>query len=71
MNISVDPGLIFLTIVMAVFGYHMGKRKTQFPILISGIAFFTGFIPILALICVIVLVLMKDTRDTTSNEDWL
>ncbi|PWQ92941.1 hypothetical protein [Leucothrix pacifica] len=71
MNISLDPGLIFLTIVMAVFGYHMGKRKTQFPILISGIAFFTGFIPILALICVIVLVLVKDTRDTTSNEDWL
>ena len=71
MNVSFDPALILLAIVMAVFGYYLGKRKTEMPFVISVVAFFTAFIPPVALVFLIILLLKKDTRDTTNRDDWL
>ena len=57
--------VIILAILMAIAGYYLGKRKTTTPVLTSVIAFFTAFVPPIALIFLIVLVLKKDVKENT------
>lgn len=52
--------VVILAIFMAAFCYFFGKRKTTTPIVTSVIGFFTAFIPPLALIYLIALVLKDD-----------
>ena len=57
--------IIILAIFMAIAGYYLGKRKTTTPVVTSVIAFFTAFVPPIALIFLIVLVLKKDVKENT------
>ena len=56
--------LLFLIIVfggfMASISLYLGRRKTETPRLVSVIGFFTAFIPPIALIYLIILVLKRD-----------
>jgi len=47
-------------IIVAFISFNLGKRKTTTPILASILGFFSGLLPPLALIYLIVLVLKKD-----------
>ncbi|MCG9697597.1 hypothetical protein [Shewanella sp. Isolate11] len=57
---------LLLAIVFAAIGFYLGKRKTETPILVSVVAFFSALIPLIGLIFLIVLVFKKD-RPTEQN----
>ncbi|GAB5382098.1 MAG: hypothetical protein Alis3KO_36110 [Aliiglaciecola sp.] len=56
-----------LAVFMAAICFYLGKRKTETPILVSAIGFFTAIIPPVALIYLIVLVLKRDLPAAPSN----
>jgi hypothetical protein len=63
--IGISPiQLLFIIIVfggfMASISLYLGRRKTETPILVSVIGFFTAFIPPIALIYLIILVFKRD-----------
>ena len=58
--------VIVLAVIMAVLGYYLGRRKTQTPIFTTVIAIFTAFLPPLALIFLMVLVVKNDVNTTTN-----
>ena len=51
---------VVFIIIMPFLGYYLGKKKTNSPILVSVIAFFTGFIPPFAILFVLFLILKKN-----------
>ncbi|MEP0174342.1 MAG: hypothetical protein ABJH28_14775 [Paraglaciecola sp.] len=53
--------IIVLAIVMAIVSYYLGKKKTTTPVITALIGFFSAFIPPLAFIFILVLVLKSDT----------
>lgn len=57
--------IIIFAIFMVIVGYYLGKRKTTTPVVTSVIALFTAFVPPIALIFLIVLVLKKDVKENT------
>ncbi len=67
MNISlpiIGQSIAVLAIVFVVLGYYLGKRKTESPILVSILAFFSAAIPPIGLIFLMVLALKKDIQPT-------
>ena len=63
MNINatlIGQVIFLLAIVMPVLGYYLGRRKTETPILVAVVAFITAFIPPIALLFVIVLLIKQD-----------
>lgn len=56
-----------LAIFMAAICFYLGKRKTETPIIVSVIGFFTAIIPPIALIYLIVLVIKRDLPPAQSN----
>lgn len=60
--------VIALAIAMAIVGYYLGKRKTTTPVLTSVVAFFTAFIPPLALIFLIVLIVKNDVLPKVEHQ---
>ncbi|NVK24956.1 MAG: hypothetical protein HWE10_08510 [Gammaproteobacteria bacterium] len=56
--------IFILAIVMAVVGYYLGQRKTQTPVLTAIVAFFSAFLPPIALVFLIALVLKNDIEPT-------
>ncbi len=54
-----------LMVIMAIAGYYLGKRKTQTPVLTTIIAIVSSFLPPLALLFLMVLVLKNDIAATT------
>lgn len=60
-NATVVGQIAFVFIIIMPFlGYYLGKKKTNSPILVSVIAFFTGFIPPFAILFVLFLVFKKN-----------
>ena len=54
--------VVLLAVLMPIMSYYLGKRKTETPIFAAVIGLFTAFIPPLALIYLIVLVLKPDLK---------
>ena len=52
--------IIILAIVFAVVGFYLGKRKTETPVLVSVLAFFSALMPPIGLIFLMVLAFKKD-----------
>lgn len=60
-NATVVGQIAFVFIIIMPFlGYYLGKKKTNSPIFVSVIAFFTGFIPPLAILFVLFLIFKKN-----------
>lgn len=67
LNATLVGQLIFiLMIVMTILGYYLGEKKTNNPVLTAIIGFFSAFIPPLALILLMILVLKSDIDKTKS-----
>lgn len=63
-NITLVGQLIAIfAIIMAIVCFYLGKRKTQTPVLVSIIGFFSALVPPIALIYLLVLTLKKDVID--------
>ncbi|MBT0585598.1 hypothetical protein [Alteromonas oceanisediminis] len=63
MNATLIGQIIFLLVIpITLLGYYLGKRKTQTPILTAVLAFFSAFVPPVALIFFIVLVVKSDVE---------
>ncbi|MBG22580.1 MAG: hypothetical protein CMF22_03855 [Idiomarinaceae bacterium] len=52
--------IIILAIVFAVVGFYLGKRKTETPVVVSILAFFSALMPPIGLIFLMVLAFKKD-----------
>jgi hypothetical protein len=52
--------IVGLGVFMASISLYLGRRKTETPILVSVIGFFTAFIPPFALIYLLILVFKRD-----------
>lgn len=60
-NATLLGEIIFvLAIVFAIVGFYLGKRKTETPMLVSVLAFFSALIPPIGLIFLMVLAYKKD-----------
>lgn len=59
--------VFFLAIAMVIFGYILGKRKTETPKLTAFVGFLTAFVPPLAIIFLMVLVLKSDIQRDKDN----
>ena len=60
--------LIFiLALIMVTLGYILGRRKTETPKLTAFVGFLTAFIPPLAIIFLMVLVLKSDVASSKEN----
>jgi predicted PurR-regulated permease PerM len=63
MNISMTylgETIFVLAIVFSILGFYLGKRKTQTPVLVTFLAFFSALIPPIGLIFLMVLACKKD-----------
>ena len=63
MNVNatlVGQTIFILAIVFAVVGFYLGKRKTETPVLVSILAFFSASIPPVGMIFLMILVVKKD-----------
>lgn len=61
LNVTLIGQIIFaLSIVMAFFGYYMGKRKTGYPKLTALACAVSALIPIIAIVLAMTLLLKKD-----------
>ena len=54
--------VIGLALFMTAICYYLGKRKTETPVLVSIIGFFTAIFPPFALVYLITLVLKRDLK---------
>lgn len=52
--------ILLLAIIMAFLGYYLGKRKTQTPILTTVVAVISAFVPPLAILFLMALLLKND-----------
>lgn len=52
--------ILVLAIIMAFLGYYLGKRKTQNPILTAIVAVVSAFVPPLAIVFLMALLLKND-----------
>jgi len=59
--------VIGLAVFMAAICFYLGRRKTETPILVSVIGFFTAVIPPIALIYLLILVFKRDLPAVQSN----
>jgi len=60
--------LLFSAIAMIFFSYFLGRRKTETPKITAFVGFLTAFVPPLAIIFLMALVLKKDVlRGTSQN----
>ncbi|WP_199612134.1 hypothetical protein [Flocculibacter collagenilyticus] len=59
--------VIGLGIFMAAISFYLGRRKTETPILVSVIGFFTAIIPPIAFIYLLILLFKRDLPKTQSN----
>ncbi|MGM0524619.1 MAG: hypothetical protein ACQEQ8_00290 [Pseudomonadota bacterium] len=55
---------ITMAIIMAVISYYLGKRKTQTPRLTAIVGFVSAFMPPLAIIFLMALVLKNDITES-------
>ena len=55
--------IAFLVIVVLILSYVLGKRKTQTPKLTCFVGFLTAFIPPLAILFLMALVLKNDVEE--------
>lgn len=63
MNINatfIGEMIVVFAIVMAILGYYLGKNKTRTPKLTALVGFLTAFIPPIAVLFLIVLVVKND-----------
>ena len=59
--------IFFLAIVMVVLSYILGKRKTETPKITAFVGFLTAFVPPLAIVFLMVLVLKSDVQEKESK----
>jgi hypothetical protein len=52
--------IVGLGVFMASISFYLGRRKTETPILVAVIGFFTAFIPPVALIYLLILLFKRD-----------
>ncbi|RUO77784.1 hypothetical protein [Idiomarina seosinensis] len=65
LNATLIGQLIFvLAIIMAVISYYLGKRKTQTPLVTTIVGLVSAFVPPLAIIFLMALVLKNDVTET-------
>ncbi len=59
--------IVGLTTFMTIVSFYLGRRKTETPILVAVIGFFTAFIPPIAFIYLLILVFKRDIPKSDSN----
>jgi ABC-type molybdate transport system permease subunit len=70
MNINVTvigQFVIGLAVFMAAICYYLGRRKSETPVLVSIIGFFTAVFPPLALVYLLILVFKRDLPTAQSH----
>lgn len=70
MTLNIDfIGTFFLAFMslIGILSYYLGRRKTNTPVLATFIGILLAFIPPLALIYLIVLVIKADVKTATSE----
>ena len=62
-NATLIGQIVFLFALLVPFmAYYLGRRKTETPVMCAVIGFFTAFIPPIAIIYLVVLVLKSDIQ---------